>query len=91
MEIAPTTKRTSSVAAVSIPPVVIDRERAQSKVVRYGNRTYGETNILRSGGFIPPVVLDRECEQSKDVRYGTRTYGETNVIRSGGFHTAGRD
>jgi len=51
MEIAPTTKRTSSVAAVSIPPVVIDRERAQSKVVRYGNRTYGETNITRSGGF----------------------------------------
>ena len=49
MEIAPTAKRAPSVAAVSIPPVVLDRERAQSKVVRYGNRTYGETNVTRSG------------------------------------------
>jgi len=51
MEIAPTVKRTSSVAAVSILPVVLGRERAQSKNVRYGNRTYGETNVIRSGGF----------------------------------------
>ena len=51
MEIAPTAKRAPSVAAVSIPPVVLGRERAQSKNVRYGNRTYGETNVIRSGGF----------------------------------------
>ncbi|MCO5212852.1 MAG: hypothetical protein M9936_24390, partial [Caldilinea sp.] len=51
MEIAPTPKRTSSIAAVSIPPVVIDRERAQSKNVRQGNRTYAETNTIGSGGF----------------------------------------
>ena len=51
MEIAPTAKRSSSVAAVSIPPVVLDRECAQRKDVRYGNRTYGETTVLRSGGF----------------------------------------
>ncbi|MCO5208204.1 MAG: hypothetical protein M9936_00810 [Caldilinea sp.] len=51
MEIAPTAKRTSPVAAVSIPPVVLDRECEQSKDVRYGNRTYGETSTIRSGGF----------------------------------------
>jgi len=51
MEIAPTTKQTPSVAAVSIPPVVIDRDCGQCEDVRYGNRTYGETNITRSGGF----------------------------------------
>src|SRR5690606_8329758 len=51
MEIAPTTKRTPSVAGVSIPPVVINRDCVQSKVVRYGNRTYDETRTIRSGGF----------------------------------------
>jgi len=51
MEIAPTAKRAPSVAAVSIPPVVVDRECAESKDVRYGNRTYGETSTIRSGGF----------------------------------------
>jgi len=35
MEIAPTAQRSSSVAAVSIPPVVIDRECGQSEDVRY--------------------------------------------------------
>jgi len=43
--------RTYDVAAVSIPPVVLGRERAQSEDVRYGNRTYGETSTIRSGGF----------------------------------------
>jgi len=44
MEIAPTEKRTSSV-------VVLGRERAESEDVRYGNRTYAETNTIGSGGF----------------------------------------
>ena len=65
-------------------PVVLDRECGQSKVVRYGNRTYDVAAVS-----IPPVVLGRECGQNKDVRYGNRTNDETNVTRSG-FHTAGR-